>query len=236
MRLLCIFMLGVVVLLTSSITLANLGNNREMDRFYKQYIQGIEPLQTPIKIDYNKPIRFLETQDMCYTAEEPTSKIQFTRKKLSYEEMSEIAKDVVEQLPKIKSTPEVIKLLTETAITESDGGYYINTKGMGGLGITQVNYETAKYLLTKLKDSDIRVLDRLKDDSLSLKENLTYNLHFNMAMCALYYYHRKSNRIYRRIKSIDGRANLWKEVYNTSEGSGTPDTYKNRVRSYQEDD
>lgn len=235
-----IIFIAIILLFISTLTLAILfhNTNRNLNRLHTAYIRLLTPYYICMGSECHKPVKTPQKEELCLITEDDykqsqSSKLHYEGSRLSYQEMSDIASQVIAKLPSIKSTPEVVKLITETAIAESDGGYFINTKGVGGLGITQVNYKTAKYLLSCLDENDLAVLNQFRDDSLSLKDNLIHNLYFNMAMCALYYYHRKSDQIY-HAKSIQDRASLWKEAYNTSEGKGTPSLYIKRVRSYQE--
>lgn len=161
--------------------------------------------------------------------------LKYDKSKLSYEELYKMVEDIVFSLPKIRNTDNFIKLVVETAIVESDGGYYFDIKNKGGLGITQVNYKSAKEVLKLLKKYHTPILesvDMYRDDNLSLKENLIHNVHFNLAMCVAFYYVKKGDRIYQLVSSEYDRARVWKKVYNTHEGVGTTRQYLKRVRNY----
>lgn len=159
----------------------------------------------------------------------------FEKQKLDYDHLFELTKQIATEIPEIRSEENFIKLIVETAIAETFGGLFFDTTNQGGLGLTQVNYQTAKDLLLLLSKTKPNIHEKVMTyfkTNLSLKENLIHNLSFNIAMCISYYYFNVGDSLYSHINSLDKRANLWKTIYNTPLGKGTPELYIQRVKEF----
>lgn len=160
------------------------------------------------------------------------------KQSLDYDYLYDTAKKVVDRIPEIKSKHSVVQLIVETAIAETHGGLNFDAKNYGGLGITQMNYNTVQEMLanlSKTKPHIHKAIELFRDENLSLRENIIYNLDYNMALCIGYYYYRKGDNLYNLVNTKHDRANLWKEAYNTYLGKGTPEIYKARVTKYKKD-
>jgi len=158
------------------------------------------------------------------------------KRMIPYKDLQTTTYEILEFLPHIRPDKNFISLVVETLITETHGGLNYRTKNLGGLGIAQVNYKTAQYLMDILKkDNDKEVFPAIKslyNKSMTLEENLIHNLSFSVAICATYYWKRIGNNIYNGTSTIEQRAVIWKEVYNTHLGAGTVEAYLSRVKSY----
>ena len=136
---------------------------------------------------------------------------------------------VYEKLPLLPYSDERRALLMETAATESGIGISLEYKG--NYGVTQFRVSSAKYLLNWLKerhpDTYASIMD-MYDAKRTMRENLKYNVPFNIAMCATYYWHRNPKLTDKALSTINKRSHVWKRYYNTSAGSGTPRQYVQR--------
>lgn len=124
-------------------------------------------------------------------------------------------------------TDEIVNLLVGTACVESNCGEYIKQINGPACGIFQIEPNTAKDIqenYIKYKP-DLKYLhDKFYLKSLTLEENLMYNLSYSILMCRLFY-----KRIKEPIpKTISGQAAYWKKYYNTHLGKGTIEDYINK--------
>lgn len=137
---------------------------------------------------------------------------------------------VVLRMPNLKSTPELYALLLETMVVESQLGRHIDCN----YGIAQFTLATAKETMSWLKsvrpDVYRAVRDLYKSD-LSMKDNLTYNVPFSIALMAQYYW-RVAPDLQANISTLEDRAVLWKSSYNTPLGLGTVQAYLDRARNF----
>lgn len=142
--------------------------------------------------------------------------------------------DIIEELFEDLELPysdKVVDMLIETACVESNCGTYLKQINGPACGIFQIEPKTAQdvydnYIIFRQHYVDI--YNKLFIKSLSLKQNLIYNLAFQIFICRL---------IYLRIKeaipdNTKDRANYWKKYYNTKLGKGTTQDYISKVRKY----
>lgn len=153
------------------------------------------------------------------------------------EQVKKCINEVLTTLPNIKPTKELKQLIYETMITETNLGETDFRKGnkSGNYGVGQFTLSTAKYMVGWLRKNDKlthTVLMKYYDKDKSLKHNVTYNVSFSIGLMAQYYLHREP-KLYQKIQCIDARAKLWKRVYNTYKGTGSPSTYKRRVNQFK---
>lgn len=153
---------------------------------------------------------------------------------IPYDKLKAVAEAVLKRMPHIKYHDDILQLIVETSIAESQGGYFISSKG-GDYGIFQIRINTAQSLLDWLKDNhkDIYLaIDKFRDPKLSLADNLERNIPFGVAVCISEYWRKAGPEMHKYITSLDDRAKLWKSVYNTRFGKGTVDAYIKRVSDY----
>lgn len=205
--------------------------------YNSNYKLNLEPSHISYQLEFSDTISYtnhlLKLRE--YKSNKSNNTMIYRKQRMSYKKLYSIVENILIDIPELKPTEDFIKLIVETIIAESDGGWYFDIKKFGGLGIAQFNYKTAEYLLSILKSRKEEIYDTLESyrkEELTLRENLIHNINFNVAMCAVYYYHRRGKQLYKEIGTIDKRANLWKRVYNTEEGIGTPELYKQRVNMY----
>ena len=141
-------------------------------------------------------------------------------------QLREAIKDVLTKC-NFTITDEIINLLVGTACVESNCGEYIKQINGPACGIFQIEPNTAKDIqenYIKYKP-DLKYLhDKFYLKSLTLEENLMYNLSYSILMCRLFY-----RRIKEPIpKTISGQAAYWKKYYNTYLGKGTIEDYINK--------
>ena len=128
----------------------------------------------------------------------------------------------------------MIFLITETAIAESQGGYFVSN-ATGDYGMFQIRINTAKSLFEWLRNNHRDVyeaINKFRDTDMSLEDNLQYNVPFGIAVCASEYWRKAGPELYKYIKSMEDRAKLWKSVYNTKCGKGTVNAYLSRNTQY----
>lgn len=136
------------------------------------------------------------------------------------------------EIPNINNTEHMKKLVLETFIVETNLGkanYHKAQTKYNNYGIAQFRLQSAKETLERLKKRNpdgYKVLMRFYDNTKDLKYNLLYNVPFCIGLTASYYEQRS------KLKNIDtllGRAQTWKQVYNTRKGLGTVKGYQNKV-------
>lgn len=150
------------------------------------------------------------------------------------EAMRETILAVVQHLPNLKSRPEFLDLIFETLAVETGlGREQVETgiKRWANYGIAQFRVETARETLKWLKairpDVHAATMD-FYDRKKSLKDNLTYNVPFSIALAAEYYWRRVPD-IYSNISDREARARVWKVAYNSPKGLGTVRAYLDRA-------
>lgn len=125
-------------------------------------------------------------------------------------------------------------LVYETFIVETRCGAvsYGYAATVNNFGIAQIRPDTAEWLMDLLYKRDrnrFSEVYKYYDPETSLSHNLLVNVPFSIAICAELYAYRLRDR---SIKTLQARANAWKELYNTKHGAGTPAIYVNRVLNY----
>lgn len=181
-----------------------------------------------------------ELRELVYPVENITKedikiKLHKGGEALTVAEVTAIAELVVSQMPNIPHSQHVIDLLIETCATETLVGLceYKKSAKRSNYGIAQIRDDTAKDTLWWLgvirKDVKEQVM-KFYDNSMSLKDNLLYNVHFSLAMC-LQIYWRRIPDIVMYADTMEYRAIMWKSVYNTKLGTGTVDDYLTRVNA-----
>ena len=152
-------------------------------------------------------------------------------KSINIKELESTVKSTLATLPHIKKGKAATKLVVETLIAESDGGRILD-EGSGDYGIAQFRINSAKDTLGWLKEQHKDVYDILVkyyDDDISLTDNLRYNVRFSIALCVTEYWRKSGGDFYRYCDTIENRGRLWKTLYNTIYGAGTPKDYIERV-------
>ena len=141
---------------------------------------------------------------------------------------------VFQRLPHIKSSTGLKLLVVETMAAESELGRNPSTY-KGAYGSAQIQLTTAKYLMkwTKENHGDVyKSIMEFYDRDLSLKDNLSRNIPFQIAMCITYYWHREPN-LYAKVDTRLSRGKLWKSEYNTFKGVGTVEKYLQRTSTIE---
>jgi hypothetical protein len=146
----------------------------------------------------------------------------------------EMITDVIDSMPIVPYRQDLIRLLTETAATESNFGLFVRDKSGKTLGVYQILLTTAEYLLDRLRDHPhaLGIVEAYMDPDKSLTENLTYNLHFQTAMALAYYWIRAGDDLLERASTLDGRAKLYKYEWNTARGKATEAKYIRNSKKY----
>ena len=155
-------------------------------------------------------------------------------KSLSRNELTKLVKKVLLTMPHIRSTPEVVSLLVETAIAESDGGRIIDTNS-GDYGMMQIRINTANDLHAWLESEhpDINEAVCALRNKESIRDNLKHNLPYAIAVAATEYWRKAGSEFDKHIGNVAARGVMWKSVYNTRIGRGTVNDYINRSSTYE---
>lgn len=152
-------------------------------------------------------------------------------KKLDNDLINRSIRAVYKRLPNIKSSENLVALMRETILVESDDGRLIDPK-TGDYGMCQIRERTAKETLQYLKEMHPDVHEAVvsfQDQNKDLVYNLKHNIPFAIALGVEYYWIRHSSlNTSKAIASHTERAKLWKTVYNTRLGLGTVNAYKKR--------
>lgn len=128
----------------------------------------------------------------------------------------------------------VVTLLLGTAGVESNFGEYIKQINGPACGIFQIEPFTANDMYNnyiKYRNNLLNKYNELFIKTLSLEQNLCYNLAFQIFMCRVFYL-RIKEKIPTELKDI---AKYWKIYYNTNLGKGKIEKFieimeKNNVR------
>lgn len=153
---------------------------------------------------------------------------------INKDKLYSLAESVIKRLPHIDNRQDMVKLVVETSIAESQGGYFISSKN-GDFGIFQIRINTANSLLDWLKFAHKDIYDaveKFRNPKLSLAENLEKNIPYGIALCISEYWRKAGPEFHKYITSIKDRGMLWKSVYNTKLGKGTVNTYIKKVNNY----
>lgn len=150
-------------------------------------------------------------------------------KRMDIDAFTSTVRAVYQRMPHVRTTQASVKLIVETAITESDMGRVLVLGD--NYGALQIQEATAKHVISYLKSEheDIHAaVENLRDKKQSLRWNLTHNIPYQIAMSITCYWHKLPNYA-EHIASREDRATLWKSVYNTRLGKGTVEKYEKRV-------
>ena len=134
----------------------------------------------------------------------------------------------------IRKHPEITKLIVETAIAESSGGYFTSNKN-GDYGVFQIRKEVGEELLLWLKANHTDVYKQVMlffNEERNFVENLQSNVPFGIALCICEYWRKAGPNFTKHINTVEDRAIMWKSVYNTRKGKGTVKAYIDRNSSY----
>ena len=142
--------------------------------------------------------------------------------------------EVIEAMPIVPYRQDLIRLLAETAATESSFGRAVRDRGGKTLGVYQILLTTAEYLLEKLRDHPhtLNIVEAYMDPGKPLAENLMYNLHFQTAMAISYYWLRAGDNLLERASTLRSRAELYKREWNTPRGKATEAKYIRDSKRY----
>lgn len=148
-----------------------------------------------------------------------------------------ISETVLEAMPNVQNTQNMVNLILETTMVETDMGesnFKLTAKRYNNHGIAQFRLDTARFLIDWLEKNDKEAHESLmkfymKEKSLSF--NVTHNIPFSLALMVQYYKHREPE-LEKKINSISQRAKLWKSVYNTPAGAGTVSRYVKKVSTF----
>lgn len=126
---------------------------------------------------------------------------------------------------------DVVNMISEVACVESNCGDYIKQINGPACGIFQIEPNTAKDILNNFLAFRTQYKNKVMStyiNSMSLEENLMYNLAFSVVMCRAFFL-----RISESIPStVEKRAEYWKKYYNTVYGKGTVEDYIRKVEKY----
>lgn len=162
----------------------------------------------------------------------------YGNKILNINDMKSTIKVVINSLSNINNNDHIINLIIETMIVETTLGkanFKTTAIKYNNHGIVQFRLDTAEYILNWLKNNNIIVYKEVMqfyNYNLTLKENVTNNVLFSIALCAQYYNKKSSLN---NISTISSRAKVWKKHYNTYLGVGSVNKYIKRVKKFYKD-
>lgn len=156
------------------------------------------------------------------------------------EDLEATIRETFRRLPHIRTTPELVAFMSETAIVESMNGRFLVGKLKGGkdsgdYGLYQIRIHTAKDTMSWLKREHKDVYDSLQslyDDTKPLRWNLIHNVPYGTALAVTYYWRRDPERLTDGIGCMESRASFWKKEYNTRYGKGSVAAYLKRVNDF----
>jgi hypothetical protein len=146
---------------------------------------------------------------------------------------------VLHDMPNIKMTDHTVSLILETLIVETNVGaasYAYSATNWKNYGIAQFTRSSAKDTMKWCKQREpatYEVLMKYYNHKLSLVDNLMTNVPFCIALVSQYYLQRANvDLTSKHVGTIQQRARVWNTAYNTAAGTGTPQVYLQRVKSY----
>ena len=146
-------------------------------------------------------------------------------------------KVVISSIPGLPNDENYYMLIIETMAVETRLGgvpYTYAAKNYNNYGILQIREDTSHDTLKWLKINHTDKYDAVMkyyDENMDMKNNLLKNVPFSIAMASVYYW-RRCPDLSSSITAVDSRAKLWKRVYNTAKGLGTPEIYMARVAEH----
>lgn len=146
-------------------------------------------------------------------------------------------KVVISSIPGLPNDENYYMLIIETMAVETRLGgvpYTYAAKNYNNYGILQIREDTSHDTLKWLKINHTDKYDAVMkyyDENMDMKNNLLKNVPFSIAMAGVYYW-RRCPDLSSSITAVDSRAKLWKRVYNTAKGLGTPEIYMARVAEH----
>lgn len=123
-------------------------------------------------------------------------------------------------------------LLVGTCCAESLCGEYIKQVNGPACGIFQMEPNTARDIIDNFLKFKVQLkakIDNLYCTNMSLEENLTYNMAYQVAMCRIHYYRVKEALPTTR----EGCAKYWKKYYNTELGKGTVEEFLSKWKKIE---
>lgn len=153
---------------------------------------------------------------------------------LNHNAFEDMISEVIDAMPIVPNEYDLVRLLTETAATESSFGLIVRDKSGKTLGVYQILLSTAEFLLKRLQRHPhvLDIVEGYMDSNKSLVENLKYNLHFQTAMAVSYYWLRAGDELTERASTLSRRAKLYKREWNTPRGKGTEAKYIRDSKRY----
>lgn len=151
-------------------------------------------------------------------------------KQLTRNEIEEIITKTLTYLPHADTWENVITLLLETAIVESNRGKFVTNKRSSAVGIWQILPSTAEDCHKFLKYYPLlyKKVMALYDKKQSLKWNLIHNMPYAVAIAYTVYWRRVVD-LDKKCETLKERGVLWKTHYNTfKDKHGTVNLYINK--------
>jgi len=207
------------------------------------YIHYTSVEEYPLPYD---PVIPVHLQEKVAMQKLPTDKpkgvpIQLHRggKALSYKQTRKTITTILKELPNLQVGDHFTDLIMETMIVETNLGaasydHAHNTYHNYGLG--QFTHRSARDTFNWCKKNhpdSHEVMMKYYDKRLSFLDNVSYNVPFSIALISQYYLQRTNGKVNRtHLSTLEQRSYVWDRVYNTALGSGSPDIYTSRVRTY----
>lgn len=158
-------------------------------------------------------------------------------KRLPIDVLRNDIKIVISSIPGLPNDENYYMLIIETMAVETRLGgvpYTYAAENYNNYGILQIREDTSHDTLEWLKRHHTDKYDAVMkyyDKNMDMKNNLLKNVPFSIAIAGVYYW-RRCPDLSASIAAVDGRAKLWKRVYNTYKGLGTPEIYRARVAEH----
>lgn len=118
-------------------------------------------------------------------------------------------------------------LIVGTLAVETMYGRY---KRNSPLGISQISIDGWGFIQSRLREEDLEIIKLIGYDNSKVKfEDLATDHLLAVMYCAFYYKYKLKGKV---PKNLDEYANTWKKYYNTSEGAGTENDFKEKYKIY----
>lgn len=160
----------------------------------------------------------------------PTGYFKARKKQITRGELKEIIYKTLDYLPYASTWENVITLLLETAIVESNRGKFVTNKRSSAVGIWQILPSTAEdcHRFLRYYPSLYKKVMALYDKKQETKWNLIHNMPYAVAIAYTVYWRRVVD-LDKKCGTLKERGILWKTYYNTyKDRNGNVELYINK--------
>lgn len=159
-------------------------------------------------------------------------------KTIPIERIEPTVRNVLSRIKYLPNDEGFIRLLLETAATESDFGKFVKQKNNGpAMSIFQIEETTWKDAVWFVNLKCPKFLEEVNlfyEKKKSEEWNRAHNIPWNIARCAMIYYHKLGDQLPKYYGEKEHRAMIYKIYYNSSKGAGSIERFYAKAEEYLE--